>query len=552
LRCPICNAELAIMPDGSVKSAQESELLRYAKTQEISVRPPTEDLKSKIREMIAEEQKTRLTPQPAPPPRPVAKPVIPQGPKIVIKAPSTGKTTGAPKIVIKAPAARAPTAKLPAVTPVPPAPPPPPPARAATPQPRVVPPAPPAPPAARVKVPAPPPPPPPPPAPPPEPEPQPIFTSVESEAPAPMPEAPPEPKNFDPSELGMIPQSTPDEPEPAVPAAPAGEMPSETQATLSVAQEEAAPTQAVGSAKSTKPVLDLPKSKFKRMPSAVVLPLLLLPLAAGAAVALFLREDESVSKPLDALGAQVTLAGREIAALLTPTPAESGPTPGVPMPTRREEELKAKLAELRDMIALDYKNHLKAVLDVYKTPKADMTVVDTLRSKAFGKELDIKNLVNQYKNMSGGKEPDIREDQKKALGEFLIEMFQAVTRIEHNARKAPSDVAAPMIQQVNRGKEDFNKLLAEYESKYGGPLMMDEKTKLEKLAPTEPPNPDADLPQRLANAFTDYVEAEKEYKKKGDQAGELDRMIFESKKQKFEELKAEYEKKTGKSFEPPK
>lgn len=541
-RCPICNADLAIYPDGSVKSANEAELLKYAKTQEINVRPPTEDLKTKIREMIQEEQKTRMTPQPAPPPpRPVAKPVIPQGPKIVIKGPSAPQAPAAASQTGTRIALKPPTVKLPA-------PPPPPPPVAAAPMPPSLTPKPIT---ATGKISVPPPPPPPlPPSDATEDVGGPGLILVESEEPsAPMPDAPMEPPISDDmaKPLGLQDLS-------------AEEPASSTQATrssMSPEQEEEEASSGLlpaskGTQRRTAP--EIPKSpRSRRMPFIVVLIVLLI--APGAAGFLYMqREDPSLRRHLENLGREITASGQGLwAKLFSPKPETADPN--VPPPvSKKEKRTEEELGYLKSEIAVDYDTYLKDILKTYK--KSDMTTLDTDLSKVKTQSVRIQNSINQYKNMSGGKEPDLKAEFKKSLETFLTDLYMFLQSTEQNARKLTSDVATPMIQRINRAKEDYNKFLAEYESTYNAPILlddvMDKKIKLEKMEPTPMPNPDADLLQRLNKAYREFTDSEKDFAKKGQMATEFERMLFEHNKKQYEDLKAEYEKKTGKTYEPPK
>jgi DNA repair ATPase RecN len=79
--------------------------------------------------------------------------------------------------------------------------------------------------------------------------------------------------------------------------------------------------------------------------------------------------------------------------------------------------------------------------------------------------------------------------------------------------------------------------------------MEDEKTKLEPMKASAPPDPDRDLEERINKKYAELQAAEKELKKNANPT-EFDKMNIELIRQNFDQLKARYEKKFGKPFEP--
>jgi hypothetical protein len=200
-------------------------------------------------------------------------------------------------------------------------------------------------------------------------------------------------------------------------------------------------------------------------------------------------------------------------------------------------------AQLREAIVQEYAAYLAAVLDVYKT--APQSELSAARSQAEDRLIKVRELSSQFKSVAGA-EPDVKEPFKKALESFLVDFFQFIRSTERNAKKASSDIAEPMFRRVNRAKEDFNRFLDEY----GGPVKLDAKAVLEKLQPD--PLAGSDLLERLTLAYREFVDAEKNVKKRGPLASRADKLRLELKKKSYEERRAEYESKTGKTFAPPK
>jgi CRISPR/Cas system-associated exonuclease Cas4 (RecB family) len=254
------------------------------------------------------------------------------------------------------------------------------------------------------------------------------------------------------------------------------------------------------------------------------------------------------------LGDLLGAGGSALGNLLSPPPPPvAAGAPESPRRAKTSAEREREKIELRDLIVDEYKSALNKTMKYLKMDADDGTAELNAAKESADRTWESYRTMTEKFKTDYNEEPPVKAKLQLALRDHLTELYLEIRKVEHNARKAVGEIAAPMMRKVNRMKRSFNERKKLFQSESGVPFILEgETTPVPDFALTGGGNPKAEAKARLDALYKEFGEAERTVKAQGPAASSFDQARLERLQKLYEETKAAYEKEFKEAYTPPK